>query len=217
MSSTQGNFPKATVAALALLLAALLGGLWYLALGTPAVEREAGVEAGLPAPQVGGPFSLVDHHGRRVADSDFRGRFMLIYFGYSFCPDVCPLELARMGRALRLAEERGMEREAVAPLFITVDPERDTVERLAGYAPLFHPDLLGLTGSDEEIEAATSAYRIYVRKNPPPADDPDAYLVDHNSMILLMDRQGGFVAVFTARDSVEDIAARLVAETGGPE
>lgn len=200
--------------ALALLLAALLAGLWFLAFRFSEDKPEAGAGIDLPAPQIGGPFSLVDHHGRRVADSDFRGRFMLIYFGYSFCPDVCPLELARMGRALRLAEELGMDREAVAPLFITVDPERDTVERLADYVPLFHPDLLGLTGSGEEIAAATSAYRIYARKNEPPADDPDAYLVDHNSMLLLMDGEGGFVAVFTARDRVEDIAARLVAETG---
>lgn len=209
--SSKSLFP---VLALGAVLALLVAGLYVLAFTprAPAPENSPGDEqAAVP---IGGPFTLTDHLGRRVSDSDFRGRFMLIYFGYSFCPDVCPLELARIGRALRLATERGMDPGAVAPLFITVDPERDTVEQLAGHVPLFHPDLVGLTGSPEEIAAVTSAYHIFARKGAASADRPDDYLVDHTSMILLMDKAGEFVAVFTGRESVEDIAARLLAETG---
>jgi len=206
LTSKPDPFPILPVAGLAVLLAAALGALYFLVFSP---QKMAETEPGVP---IGGAFSLLDHQGRRVSDSDFRGRYMLIYFGYSFCPDVCPLELTRMGRALDLAGAAGVDLDGLAPLFITIDPERDTVEQLAGYVPLFHPRLTGLTGTQDEIDAVTGAYRIYARKAAGAGEDPGDYLMDHSSMLLLMGPDGGFVTVFTPRESVDEIAARLKAE-----
>lgn len=143
----------------------------------------------------GGPFQLVDHAGRPRTDADFRGRFMLIYFGYTYCPDVCPLGLAAMADALgRLGD--GAER--VQPIFITVDPARDTAEQLADYVGHFHPRLVGLTGSEAQVRAAAKAYRVHRRKVPLPdaSGGGDGYLVDHGSITYLMGPGGGFVTLF---------------------
>lgn len=141
---------------------------------------------------VGGPFTLVDQTGREVTDQDFRGRYMLIYFGYSFCPDVCPTELQIMSQAL---DALGPAAKQVQPVFVTVDPERDTVETLADYVKHFRPDLVGLTGSAEQIAKVTTAYKVYAARNPTPSD-PENYSVSHSSMTYLMDPKGKFVTVF---------------------
>lgn len=153
---------------------------------------------------IGGPFTLTSHEGERVSEADFAGDYKLIYFGYTYCPDVCPMELAKMSRALEILADRQVKLDRVQPLFITVDPARDTVEQVAGYVSLFHPKMVGLTGSQAEIDAVTDAYRIYSRK----AEDPGAadYLVDHSSLILLMGPDGGYIDFFSASDSAEDIA-----------
>ncbi len=108
---------------------------------------------------IGGPFTLIDQHGARVTEQDFAGRFMLVYFGYTFCPDICPTSLTVMAAALDQLPEA--QAEQVVPILITVDPARDTVEQLADYAPLFHPRLVALTGSEEEVREAARAYRVY--------------------------------------------------------
>lgn len=151
---------------------------------------------------VGGPFELTDQHGNRVSDRDFRGRFMLVYFGYSFCPDVCPTDLATMGAAL---DRLGAAGEEVQPIFITIDPERDTVQRLADYAPLFHPRLIALTGTPEEIRQAAAAYRVYFEKAGEGAD----YLMNHSGIIYLMDRDGSFITHFPQGTPAEDIADKI--------
>jgi len=156
---------------------------------------------------IGGPFALIDHTGKLRTDEDFRGKLLLIYFGYSYCPDVCPTDLQQIGLAL---EQLGAASEAVQPLFITLDPERDTVAHLAEYVPLFHPRLLGLTGSPEQVQRAALAYKVYYAKYPP--DSPD-YVIDHSSFVYLVDQAGKYIGFFppgtTAGRMIEIITPRL--------
>ena len=147
------------------------------------------------AAAIGGPFTLTDQHGTRISDSSFRGRLMLVYFGYSYCPDVCPTDLAAMSTAIDLL---GLSGDAVQPIFITIDPERDTVQRLAEYASLFHPRLVALTGTPDEIHQVASEYRVYFEKS---GSGPN-YQVNHSDIIYLMDRDGNFVAPFNLKRSV---------------
>jgi protein SCO1/2 len=141
---------------------------------------------------VGGPFELTAHTGKRVSDEDFRSKYMLVSFGYTFCPDVCPAELQIISAALDILGDKGKD---VQPLFITIDPERDTQAALAQYMPNFHPRFLGLTGSPEAIDKAAKAYRVYYAK----ADDAkgEDYLMDHSSIIYLMDKKGTFMKHFS--------------------
>jgi protein SCO1/2 len=145
---------------------------------------------------IGGPFALTDHTGRAVTQNEFRGRYMLVYFGYTYCPDICPTTLTTMGDALR---ELGSAGDAVVPIFISVDPKRDTVDHLKIYVPYFHPRLVGLTGSAEQVAAAAKEFRIYSAKvadKSAPADD-DSYLVDHSSIVYLMGPDGRFLTHFS--------------------
>jgi cytochrome oxidase Cu insertion factor (SCO1/SenC/PrrC family) len=139
---------------------------------------------------IGGPFSLVDHTGKARSDVDFRGKLLLIYFGYTYCPDVCPTDLQQIGLAI---DGLGAAGEAVQPLFITLDPERDTSAHLAEYVPLFHPRLIGLTGSAEQIRYVAGAYKVYYAKYPPGSPD---YVVDHSSFIYLVDETGKYIGFF---------------------
>ena len=137
----------------------------------------------------GGPFELVDHRNRVRRDTDFRGRFLLVFFGYTGCPDVCPLDLAVMAKALDLLGEAAGR---IQPLFVTVDPARDTPEVLADFVSAFHPRLLGLTGSEAQIRAIAKAYRVHRRKVIVDPEQPEDYLVDHGSLTYLMGPDGGF-------------------------
>ena len=164
--------------------------------------------------QVGGPFELVDQTGERRRDSEFRGRYMLVYFGYTYCPDICPTTLLAMSRALDLLGETAPEvADQVVPVLITVDPERDTVAALAAYVPSFHPDLVALTGTPEEVAAAAKAYRVYYAK----VEDESAgtYLMDHSSFIFLMGPDGEYRTHFNHLAKPEDIAAGLKRQIGG--
>lgn len=166
--------------------------------------QQAGVRVSGEA-NIGGPFSLVDHTGRPVTDADFRGKAMLIYFGYTYCPDICPFSLQVMAAALdRLEPET---RARIQPLLITVDPERDTVEQLAQYvdSPAFPDNLIGLTGTEAQIAEAASAYRVVYRR----AGEGDDYLMDHSSIVYLMGTDGAFVDVFTHGTDPAAMAARL--------
>jgi protein SCO1/2 len=154
---------------------------------------------------VGGPFNLTDDTGKRVTDKDYRGRYMLVFFGFTSCPDICPAGLQLMAAAL---ENLGPKAKRVAPLFISVDPQRDTPEKLAQYVKNFDPRLVGLTGTPEEIAAATKAYRVYYKKVPNDAA-PGDYGMDHTSIIYLMDPDGAFVTHFTPATTVEDLTAKL--------
>lgn len=141
---------------------------------------------------IGGPFTLVDHTGERVTEADFAGRSKLMYFGYSYCPDMCPLGLATIAAAYdQLSAE---EQARVVPIFVTVDPERDTVEAIADYVDLFHPAMVGLTGTAEETDAAAKAYRVYYRKAE--GEGSTDYLVDHSTFTYLMDGNNRYVTHF---------------------
>ena len=162
----------------------------------------SGGEAG--STLVGGPFSLVDHTGRPVTEAAYADRHMLVYFGYTYCPDVCPLGLVAISEAL---EELGEKAGKVKPLFITVDPERDTVEALAAYREHFHPGFSFLTGTPEQIADVARAYRVYYQKSETGA--AAEYLVDHSSVTYLMAPGGGFLQHFTHGVTPEELAAAL--------
>jgi protein SCO1/2 len=157
---------------------------------------------------IGGPFALTDHTGRPRTSEDFRGKLMLVYFGFTGCPDVCPSDLQNIGLAM---ERLGEAAKRVQPLFITVDPERDTAAHLADYVPMFHPRLIGLTGDAAAIHKAAAAYRVYYAKVPNPKGDD--YTVDHSAFIYLMDADGKYLGFFppgTGPDSIAQTITRQV-------
>jgi len=156
---------------------------------------------------VGGPFTLTDQTGKRVTDRDFRGKFMLVYFGFTNCPDVCPTALQVMAAAL---DKLGPNAERITPVLITVDPEHDTPALLASYVASFHPRLVGLTGSPAEIDAAAKAYRVYVKKVPDPKSTA-GYTMDHSSIIYVMGPDGTYRTHFTHATSADAMADRLAA------
>jgi protein SCO1 len=154
---------------------------------------------------IGGPFALTDQNGRRVTDKDFAGRFMLIYFGYTFCPDVCPTELNTMALAL----DKLGTRVRIVPVFITIDPARDTPDALKAYLASFGSDFVGLTGSDDEIAAVAKAYRVYYKKAE--GTDDGTYLMDHTSLLYLVGPDGKLAALFRTGAEPDDIAAGIKA------
>jgi len=156
---------------------------------------------------IGGPFSLINQDGARVTDADFAGRPMVIYFGFTYCPDVCPLSLNKLAIALEIV---GDEADAFQPILITIDPERDTPEQLALYVAShgFPEHLVGLTGTLEEIQAVADAYRVYFSKVNSPDTAAD-YLMDHTSVLYLMDANGRFADAFTHASTPQEIAERL--------
>jgi len=160
---------------------------------------------------VGGPFELTDHTGRIRTERDFRGQLMLVYFGFTYCPDVCPTDLLQMALAV---DQLGQAGDMVQPVFITVDPERDTPEHLKQYMPLFHPRFVGLTGDAIAIRAAASAYRVFYKKVE--WGDRSDYTVDHSAFIYLMGRDGEYLGFFppgaSAERLVEILRPRLAAK-----
>ena len=154
---------------------------------------------------IGGPFTLTDQTGKRVTDQDFRGRYTLVLFGFTFCPDVCPSALQVVSAAL---DRLGPKAERFVPILITVDPERDTPMQLASYVQSFHPRLVGLTGTPAEIDAAVKAYRVYVRKVADPKSSA-GYNIDHTSLIYLMGPDGAYVTHFAHTTNADVMAERL--------
>lgn len=152
------------------------------------------VEQGQGRAAIGGPFTLTDHTGQMVTQDILKGKVTLLYFGYTYCPDICPTDLQQIGQALDQLTEA--ERADTQALFITVDPERDTAQQLAGYVSLFHPLIRGLTGTPEQIAVAAKAYRTYYKKVPAAEAGTSEYLMDHSAFIYLIDRNGDFVRVF---------------------
>ncbi|KAB7742653.1 redoxin domain-containing protein [Parvibaculum sedimenti] len=176
----------------------------------PNGEAGANVQS-VGKPRVGGPFTLVDQTGKTVTDKDFQGKYMLIYFGFTFCPDVCPTELQVISGAL---EKLGDKAANVQPIFVSVDPDRDTPEVLAKYVKQFDPRLIGLTGSAEQIAAVAKAYRVFYEKvKEQPADGSKAadadYTVDHSSVAYLMGPNGEFLTFFPPGVSPDQMAEKI--------
>jgi len=199
------------IVGLAALLAALIAAgvvLWLQPKPGPVAQSGAPQSAGVmrlpPGSELGGPFRLVDQDGKAVTEASYAGKFMLVYFGFTFCPDVCPTELQAMATAI---DDLGGPGEMVQPILISVDPERDRPAQLKDYVAAFHPRLVGLTGSGEEIAAAAKAYRVYYAKGPADADGD--YVMDHTSFVYLMGPDGKLRSVFRAGTAPEAMAAEM--------
>ncbi len=186
---------------IALLVLVALG--WRLSVEPGAGIRSAKV-AGTTA--IGGAFTLVDHNGRTVTEADFRGRFTLVYFGYTYCPDVCPTALTAISEALEIL---GPDGDGIVPVFVTVDPGRDTPEQLSMYVRHFHPRLVGLTGTAKQVAAAAKAYQVYYAKARGEGTDADDYLMDHTSITYLMGPDGAFRVHFANGTDAESMARRI--------
>jgi protein SCO1/2 len=161
----------------------------------------------LEGARIGGAFTLVDQDGRQVTERDFAGRYSIVYFGFANCPDVCPTDLAQIGQAMRLFEKSSPARAAkVQPIFISVDPERDTPERLKEYAAAFHPRLVALTGTPQQVADAAKAYAVYYSKVPA---DNGSYQMDHMRIPFLMGPDGKPIAMLPHEQNAQAIAAEL--------
>ncbi len=152
---------------------------------------------------IGGPFTLVDETGRTVTDVDVITKPSLVYFGYTFCPDVCPFDTARNAEAMVLLQEQGYD---VQGLFISIDPERDTPEAVAEFTDYLHEDMIGLTGSPEQVKAASLAYKTYYRKQ---EGDPEYYLIDHSTFTYLVTPENGFLEFFRREVTPEQMAEKV--------
>jgi len=153
---------------------------------------------------IGGPFMLTDQYGQRRSLDDFRGKLVLLYFGYTFCPDVCPTDLLAMGQ---LVKTLGVDGDKMQLIFVTLDPERDTQELLRDYVAAFHPRFVALRGSEDEVRRVATSYKIYFEKVRPPGSS--IYLIDHMAFIFLLDRSGKYVAFFPPGTSAERMAVMV--------
>jgi protein SCO1/2 len=194
------------------LVAAMLGGIGYMIMtggnGDDAFAacRSSNVAGG--AGSIGGPFTLVNAAGQTVTDADVITEPSLVYFGYTFCPDVCPFDTSRNAEAVDLLEEMGIP---ATPVFISIDPERDTPEVVGDFAANIHPKMIGLTGSPEEVKAASQAYRTYYNKQ---EGDPDYYLVDHSTFTYLVLPKEGFVEFYRRETTAEEMARSVACFAG---
>jgi len=188
-----------------LAFAVLLGicGFWAAEWWRHAVPSDGGTA--FQAPDIGGPFALTAADGSTVTDETYRGKILLVYFGYTTCPDSCPTTLNSIAAALA---ELGPLADRIQPIFVTIDPQRDTREVLATYVQAFDPRIVGLTGTPDQIAAAAKAYRVYYHPYKT-ADAPDGYLMNHTSVVFVMNKQHRFVATFTQDTPPAQMADRL--------
>ncbi len=182
------------VAFLSGLVALALAALWTLGPDAPATRGAA----------IGGPFTLTAMDGRRVTHETFKGAPHLVFFGFTHCPDVCPTKLMELSQVLEAAGDRAKD---VRALFISVDPERDTPETLRNYLGSFDSRIVGLTGSQEEIDAVMKSYRAYAKRVPTSSGD---YTMDHTAIVYLMDRHGQFVGAFNVERPPQEAAQELL-------
>lgn len=189
----------------ALVALVFLGGLWVVTGGQDSGDkyaqcRKTAVAGGA---QIGGAFTLVDENGATVTDRDVIDQPSLVYFGYTFCPDVCPLDNARNAEAVEILESRG---DIVKPVFISIDPQRDTPEILRDFTDNLHPRMVGLTGTPEQVKAASQAYRTYFKKQEPEEGNEQFYLVDHSTFTYLIFPDEGFIEFFKRDTTPEALA-----------
>ncbi|MDR0808958.1 MAG: SCO family protein [Gemmobacter sp.] len=185
-------------------VAGMVGGLYlYTELQRPSDPFAACRNGAIGGGDIGGPFTLLDSDGRTVTDKDVLSKPSLVYFGYTFCPDVCPFDNARNAEAADLLKSRGHD---VTPVFISIDPARDTPEVMKDYTGYMYPGMIGLTGSEEQVRAAAQAYKAYYKVQP--ADD-EYYLVDHSTFTYLMLPGTGFADFFKREATAAEVADRV--------
>lgn len=188
-----------------LVLAGLLAGalVAFALVGLPRSPEESATVSGKAL--VGGPFTLTDQNGKRVSDTDFHGRYMLVFFGFTHCPDICPSGLQVMSAALDKLGDKGKD---IVPVFITLDPERDTPDTLRDYLKSFGDRFVGLTGSKEEVAAAAKTYRVFYQVVP---DDKTAgdYSIDHAAIMYVMGKNGEYVTHIPHTINVDQVVAAL--------
>lgn len=181
---------------------ALCGGLYFSSEFDPQNPRPS---RSTGEAKIGGGFALTDQYGKPRTDSEFRGKYMLVFFGFTNCPNICPHGLANMTHAMNSLGDEG---QAIAPIFITVDPERDTVERMKEFTHNFHPAIVGLTGDKKDIEKVENAYRIYASRKDA-ADQPDGYTMDHSGFIYLMGKDGKYLAHFSYDTTPDEMVKKI--------
>lgn len=166
------------------------------------------------AAAIGGPYTLTDQNGQTRTNQDFRDRYKLLYFGFSYCPAICPTELQKIATALKALPKDLQEK--IQPLFITIDPERDTPAQLKSYVALFDPRLIGLTGTPEQIDAVKKAYKVYAAKVPPEdGAGKDEYTMDHSSFIYFLTPDDKLLLIFRTEDTAAQMADKIKAQFGG--
>jgi len=215
------RLPLFVLAIVAVLAFAVAGAVWrfvdLLSQSSQRPERETGAPAS-SADELSGSFALTDQNGMHRTDTDFRGKYMLVFFGYTYCPDVCPTTLAVEAEAL---DKLGARANAIAPIFITVDPKRDTPQKLKAYLSAFdarppgsRPNFTGLTGSDEEIAEAAKGYRVYYRAHLDGLNGNGAdYSIDHSGDVYLMSPEGKFLAYYSQGIMADELASDLAKKT----
>lgn len=186
--------------AIGLVLGAVIGGAGFLMDQKPSASAKPPL---MNAASIGGPFTLTDQDGKTRTEKDYAGTYKLIYFGFTYCPAICPTELQKTAEALRDLPDA--LRAKIQPIFITVDPERDTVAVMKNYVPLFSKNLIGLTGSVEQIDAVKKTYKVYAAKVP----QDDTYTMDHSSYIYFMTPDDKPVYLFRATDTAETMVETL--------
>ena len=167
------------------------------------VANNTGNETSPYAGSVGGPFSLVNHNGVQVTEKSWPGKYLLIYFGFTHCPDVCPTGLNKIAEALNALPANKVEK--IQPLLITVDPARDTTKDLKNYVELFHPKLIGLTGTDAQIEQVEAAFKVYAQKQ----GDSKDYMVNHSAFTYLLNPDGQVVGLYSHEMTSKDMENQI--------
>ncbi len=180
-----------------------LGVIGWMTLGVQGDDKYAQCRSSTVAGELGGPFELVNGAGETVTDKDVITEPTLIYFGYTYCPDVCPLDVDRNAAAVEIMEERG---QSVTPVFISIDPKRDTPDVVGEFADVMHPRMIGLTGTPEQVKAASQAYRTYYKAHP---DVDGEYLVDHSTFSYLVMPDEGFVEYFRREVPPQELADKI--------
>ena len=157
-------------------------------------------------PNIGGPFSATNHNGFDVTERDFLGKFLIVYFGYTYCPDICPTALTEISSAIDMIGNKG---ESVLPIFVTIDPERDTPEYLKEYISFFHPRMIGLSGTINQVSEIAKAYKVFFSKGEQDPNDPGNYLMDHSTLTYLIGKDGKYLDHFSHGVSAEEIVKKV--------
>ena len=197
------------LAALALVIGAGVGWVQIGMKNARTVTKGSSAEAPIAGLNIGGPFTLTDHEGTEVTEKTYDGQYKLIYFGFTYCPAICPTELQKMSRVMNALEDNYPEAaQNIQPLFVTIDPERDTVPVMQEYVNLFHPRLIGLTGTVPQINIVKKNYRIYASKVE--TEDQNDYTMDHSSFIYLMGPDNTLLGMYRTSDTPDGMYQDII-------